>query len=71
MGFYDAKGYWRSDGDGFYDTKGNWVSPGGAFYDGRGVLQSSPVVLVNDGHASGAVQARFFSCRFPSFSFGV
>lgn len=28
MGFYDAKGYWRSDGDGFYDAKGNWVSPG-------------------------------------------
>lgn len=40
MGFYDAKGYWRSDGDGFYDTKGNWVSPGGAFYDGRGYLRS-------------------------------
>ena len=39
MGFYDAKGYWRSDGDGFYDTKGNWVSPGGAFYDGKGVLR--------------------------------
>lgn len=40
MGFYDAKGYWRSDGDGFYDSKGNWVSPGGAFYDGRGYLRS-------------------------------
>ncbi len=31
MGFYDAKGYWRSDGDGFYDAKGHWVSPGGVF----------------------------------------
>ena len=40
MGFYDAKGYWRSDGDGFYDAKGNWVSPGGAFYDGKGYLRS-------------------------------
>jgi len=40
MGFYDAKGYWRSDGDGFYDFKGNWVSPGGAFYDGKGYLRS-------------------------------
>ena len=36
MGFHDAKGIWRSDGDGFYDAKGNWVSPGGAFYDAKG-----------------------------------
>ena len=40
MGFYDAKGVWRSDGDGFYDAKGNWVSPGGAFYDAKGYLRS-------------------------------
>ena len=40
MGFYDSKGYWRSDGDGFYDAKGNWVSPGGAFYDSKGYLRS-------------------------------
>lgn len=40
MGFYDAKGYWRSDGDGFYDAKGNWVSPGGVFYDSKGYLRS-------------------------------
>lgn len=40
MGFHDAKGIWRSDGDGFYDAKGNWVSPGGAFYDARGYLRS-------------------------------
>lgn len=39
MGFYDAKGHWRSDGEGFYDGKGNWVSPGDAFYDGRGQLR--------------------------------
>lgn len=40
MGFYDPKGYWRSDGDGFYDFKGNWVSPGGAFYDYKGYLRN-------------------------------
>lgn len=40
MGFHDAKGIWRSDGEGFYDAKGNWVSPGGAFYDSRGYLRS-------------------------------
>ncbi len=40
MGFYDAKGYWRNDGDGFYDSRGNWVSPGGAFYDGKGYRRS-------------------------------
>lgn len=40
MGFYDAKGYWRNDGDGFYDAKGNWVNPGGTFYDGKGYLRS-------------------------------
>ena len=40
MGFYDAKGYWRSDGDGFYDARGNWVNPGGAFYDGKGYLRN-------------------------------
>ena len=39
MGFYDAKGHWRNDGEGFYDGKGNWVSPGDAFYDGRGQLR--------------------------------
>ena len=39
MGFYDAKGYWRSDGDGFYDAKGHWVSPGGVFYDSKGYLR--------------------------------
>lgn len=40
MGFYDAKGNWRSDGNGFYDAGGNWVSPGEAFYDGRGYHRS-------------------------------
>ncbi len=40
MGFYDAKGYWRDDGDGFYDARGEWVSPGGAFYDAKGYLRS-------------------------------
>ncbi len=40
MGFYDAKGYWRSEGEGFYDTKGYWVEPGGSFYDGRGYLRN-------------------------------
>lgn len=40
MGFYDAKGHWRSDGEGFYDGKGNWVNPGDAFYDGRGQLRT-------------------------------
>lgn len=45
MGFYDAKGNWRSDGDGFYDSRGNWVSPGGAFYDGKGYLQSSGIAV--------------------------
>ena len=40
MGFYDSKGYWRSEGDGFYDAKGNWVNPGGAFYDSKGYLRS-------------------------------
>ncbi len=39
MGFYDAKGYWRNDGEGFYDFKGYWVNPGGAFYDSRGYLR--------------------------------
>lgn len=39
MGFYDAKGYWRNDGDGFYDFKGYWVNPGGAFYDSKGYLR--------------------------------
>ena len=40
MGFHDAKGIWRSDGDGFYDARGNWVSPGGAFYDAKEYLRS-------------------------------
>lgn len=40
MGFYDAKGYWRSEGEGFYDTKGYWVEPGGSFYDGLGYLRN-------------------------------
>lgn len=35
MGFYDAKGYWRSEGEAFYDSRGILVSPGGGFYDGR------------------------------------
>lgn len=36
MGFYDAKGYWRNDGDGFYDAKGYWRNPGNGFYDAKG-----------------------------------
>ena len=40
MGFYDAKGYWRREGEGFYDARGYWVEPGGAFYDGRGYLRT-------------------------------
>lgn len=39
MGFYDAKGYWRNEGEGFYDAKGYWVNPGCAFYDYRGYLR--------------------------------
>lgn len=41
MGFYDAKGYWRSEGEAFYDSKGNLVSPGCGFYDGRGYLRGA------------------------------
>ena len=40
MGFYDAKGYWRSDGDGFYDSKGYFRSPGDGFYDAKGYFRS-------------------------------
>lgn len=40
MGFYDAKGYWRTEGECFYDSRGNLVSPGGAYYDGKGYLRS-------------------------------
>ena len=40
MGFYDAKGYWRSEGEGFFDSKGYWVNPGGSFYDGLGYLRN-------------------------------
>lgn len=40
MGFYDAKGYWRSDGDGFYDAKGYFRSPGDGFYDSKGYFRS-------------------------------
>lgn len=36
MGFYDAKGYWRQEGDAFYDGKGYLRQPGEAFYDARG-----------------------------------
>lgn len=41
MGFYDAKGYWRSEGEAFYDSRGNLVSPGSGFYDGRGYLRGA------------------------------
>lgn len=40
MGFYDAKGYWRNDGEGFYDAKGNWINPGEGFYDYKGYFRS-------------------------------
>ncbi len=40
MGFYDAKGYWRNEGERFYDSHGNLVSPGDAYYDGKGVLRT-------------------------------
>lgn len=40
MGFYDAKGYWRNDGDGFYDAKGNWCNPGEGFYDAKGYFRN-------------------------------
>lgn len=39
MGFYDAKGYWRQEGDAFYDGKGYLRQPGEAFYDARGCLR--------------------------------
>lgn len=41
MGFYDAKGYWRSDGDGFYDAKGYFRSLGDGFYDAKGYFRSA------------------------------
>lgn len=41
MGFYDAKGYWRNDGDGFYDAKGYFRNPGDGFYDSKGYFRSS------------------------------
>jgi len=40
MGFYDAKGYWRNDGDGFYDAKGYFRSSGDGFYDTKGYFRS-------------------------------
>lgn len=41
MGFYDSKGYWRSDGDGFYDAKGYFRNPGDGFYDSKGYFRSA------------------------------
>lgn len=41
MGFYDAKGYWRNDGDGFYDAKGYFRSPGDGFYDYKGYFRNA------------------------------
>ena len=40
MGFYDAKGYWRNDGEGFYDAKGYFRSAGEGFYDTKGFFRS-------------------------------
>ncbi|MBO5069360.1 MAG: hypothetical protein J6C12_07080 [Lachnospiraceae bacterium] len=41
MGFYDAKGYWRNDGEGFYDSKGYYRSLGEGFYDSKGYFRSA------------------------------
>ena len=65
MGFYDAKGYWRSDGDGFYDAKGHWVSPGGAFYDGKGYLRSGNSASSTSDTSNGIVAAIGFLLFIP------
>lgn len=41
MGFYDAKGYWRNEGEGFYDAKGYYRNPGDGFYDSKGYFRSA------------------------------
>lgn len=40
MGFYDAKGYWRNDGEGFYDVRGYFRNPGEGFYDTKGYFRN-------------------------------
>lgn len=40
MGFYDAKGYWRNDGEGFYDARGYFRNPGEGFYDTKGYFRN-------------------------------
>lgn len=46
-GFYDARGYFRNPGDGFYDSKGKWVNPGGSYFDGRGNLRTYSITTVS------------------------
>lgn len=40
MGFYDAKGYWRNDGEGFYDARGCFRNSGEGFYDTKGYFRN-------------------------------
>ena len=40
MGFYDAKGHWRNDGEGFYDARGYFRNPGEGFYDTKGYFRN-------------------------------